>query len=48
MPNDTDKARLIQKFCIPENKIVPKLTRRRTQSIRSTGYIILFFIILYS
>ncbi len=42
MPNETDRARLIQKFRVFEKKIVvtpnDQEPRRRTQSIRSTGY----------
>jgi len=41
MPNEIDKARLIQKFYIPGKKIVEiplgKRSRPRTESIISTG-----------
>jgi len=51
MPNETDRARLIQKFCVFEKKIVvtpnDQEPRRRTQSIRSTGYFVWVLIVLY-
>ncbi|CAF0853814.1 unnamed protein product [Adineta steineri] len=41
IPNETDKARLIQKFCIPQKKetVIPtdQEPRQRPQSVRSTG-----------
>lgn len=50
IPNDNDKARLIQKFGTHNEKRIKKRndqrSRQRSLSIRSTGYCFLFLIML--